>query len=157
MKKETKNTVKLLALSIILLLGFSFVNALVGNQTAFAKKYVTDLIEPGPPTWGETIFGEEADGTGVGDETIPCSIFGGLWEEPTATPPSENAPSPINVTNGTQKKVGCIKIGADENPLVELDVAGTTWTDYLSVWNTSYFKGDVFLGELLMLLMPAWT
>lgn len=60
----------------------------------------------------------------------------GQWYEPTASPPDNNRPRPINVSSDPQGKAGLLGLGL-ENPTARLHIeqSGDAWSDGLRVSN----------------------
>lgn len=70
---------------------------------------------------------------------VGVSYATGAWEDASGTPPENNAPRPVNVSEEVQTKAGDLYI---ESPTGNAILAGDT----LSVWGVSNFSGQVSLG-----------
>lgn len=70
---------------------------------------------------------------------VGVSYATGAWEDASGTPPENNAPRPVNVSDEVQTKMGDLYI---ESPTGNALLTG----DLLAVWGTSTFNDDVNLG-----------
>ena len=72
--------------------------------------------------------------------TIACAaalsalpFFALAWTGPTAAPPAQNAPAPLNVSSLNQSKAGWLAVNSSSAPLAPLDVTGIAAFDSLVV------------------------
>ncbi len=70
---------------------------------------------------------------------VGVSYATGAWEDASGTPPENNAPRPVNVSDEVQTKMGDLYI---ENPSGSALLTG----DLLSIWGPSSFNDQVSLG-----------
>lgn len=71
---------------------------------------------------------------------VGVSFAAGAWEDASGTPPENNAPRPVNVSDEVQTKVGDLHIeNGDNTALIS--------ADKLAIWNGSILSGLVEIGS----------
>jgi len=64
------------------------------------------------------------------------------WTDATATPPGDNAPAPINVSENAQARVGWLSLGTTAMPQFNLDIRGSVYADYAMFGQSFMFAGE---------------
>lgn len=79
---------------------------------------------------------------------VGLSYLHAAWSNPTASPPNNNTPEPINVGASAQSKSGWLGVNTGSAPLTPLEVVGNISADQLTIYgpSASYIGGNLGVG-----------